>query len=90
MAQLTKALFSSSTIETEIQTVRLDSGVVNLGKQAVMVEMCEGAAWITYDDNDVFLRNGESVELQPRRSPIVISAQDDGQRIVFNYQAIAH
>ena len=66
------------------QQVCLEAGVANLGCDAIKIEMCEGAGWITHNGCDIFVYSGQEVELGATSDPILVSPLHTNQRIVFN------
>lgn len=70
----------------QIKNVCLETGVANLGTKVRKIEMCEGEAWLTYDDKDIALKPGHTIELDATKHPILISPLDGYEQIVFNYE----
>lgn len=62
----------------------------NLGTDPLKIEMQEGAGWITYGQDDMFIDAGESVELEASRYPVVISSANRNQPVVFKVEQIRH
>lgn len=61
----------------------LVSGVENLGKGSLKIEICEGSAWVTCDNDDMILDVGEIVAFDSNRYPIVISPAYADKPVTF-------
>ena len=75
-------------LNREERTVSLDSGVANLGTGAIRIEMCEGTAWIGYKNEDIVLREGETIRLGASHNPVVISSTNEDQNIKFKVKHV--
>lgn len=71
------------TISSKTTTTRLEGGVANLGTDAVTIEVCEGAAWITQGTDDIFAYPGQMVILEETAHPILVSPLKKNQAVVF-------
>lgn len=53
-------------------------------RESVTFHLIEGRAWITYDDNDVIVESGETVQLPASKHPIIVSSAN--LKHAINYQ----
>lgn len=70
----------------QIKNVCLERGVANLGTAVHKIEMCEGGAWLTYNNHDIALKSGQTIELESTTHPTLISPLDGYKQIVFSYE----
>ncbi len=66
------------------KTITMDiNHAVQLGMRSAKIEMKAGMGWVTVDERDHFIPEGESLEIEATVFPIVVSAVKNNQRIVF-------
>ena len=74
---------------TNLKNICLETGVANLGYGPLKIHMSQGIGWITHNDEDIVLNEGEQIEFKPTRRPIVISSARHNQPIAFEVEDIA-
>ena len=72
-----------NTLHSETKTIRLDSGVANLGNTPQIIEMCAGIGWVSHDDRDIVIYPGQTVELSATKHAILVSSPNKNQQLVF-------
>ena len=65
------------------QTVRIESGIANLGTTPINIEMITGAGWLTHNGQDMVVRAGQQIRLDGTRHSILISPIQKNQPIEF-------